>query len=405
MAASLLIVTAWLGVIAAQMIAAGKILSVLWPESFDLLTVYTAGVVVPVIFGFYSRRSALHADGATAAIVGGGLVGGAKCRGETISSLPRFFSAALLFGVSYEGGICLLERKNDMENLPWMLVNDSAKIAEARSHIEAATLIGVDTEYDSFRYFKEKLCLVQVATDSRVYLFDPLAEYDFSFLGCVFENSGIIKVLHACDNDVRILNRDYGFVFSSLFDNHRAAELLGSTALSLPAVLEEYLGEVLPKNKMIQRSRWDRRPLTEDQLTYAASDAACLVPLYRAMVPLLRERGLDKEARRLFDEIAAGRWRDKKLTPGGYRKIEGYEDLDEAARRRLEALWRWRFEKARATNRARFLILSDQNLVNLARRGPRTLEELSSLGLFSDHRFGEYGPELLRVLGETGDES
>lgn len=102
LAASLLIVTAWLGVIAAQMIAAGKILSVLWPESFDLLTVYTAGVVVPVIFGFYSRRLALHADGATAAIVGGGLVGGcAKCRGETISSLPRFFSAALLFGVSY----------------------------------------------------------------------------------------------------------------------------------------------------------------------------------------------------------------------------------------------------------------------------------------------------------------
>lgn len=101
LAASLLIVTAWLGVIAAQMIAAGKILSVLWPESFDLLTVYTAGVVVPVIFGFYSRRSALHADGATAAIVGGGLVGGGgQSVGERRFPPCLVFSQRLFFLVS-----------------------------------------------------------------------------------------------------------------------------------------------------------------------------------------------------------------------------------------------------------------------------------------------------------------
>ena len=97
LAASLLIVTAWLGVIAAQMIAAGKILSVLWPESFDLLTVYTAGVVVPVIFGFYSRRSALHADGATAAIAGGGLVGGGKVSGRDDFLLASFFLSGSSF--------------------------------------------------------------------------------------------------------------------------------------------------------------------------------------------------------------------------------------------------------------------------------------------------------------------
>ncbi len=291
-----------------------------------------------------------------------------------------------------------------MNNLPWTLVVEPEQREAARLRIEKASIVGVDTEYDSFRYFREKLCLVQVSTETEVYLFDPLGSHDLSFLGGVFSNPDTIKVLHASDNDVRILHRDHGFTFTSIFDTHRAAALLGSTSLSLPTILQEYLNFELPKNKKIQRSRWDTRPLSEDQLDYAARDAACLLPLYRIMTGLLRERGLEEEAREQFDEAAAGRWREKRLAPGGFRKIEGYEDLDDEARFRLEALWRWRFEKARSTNRARFMILSDRNLVDLAREELTSLDDLVTSGLITSHQARELGEELLQVLHRSFSE-
>ncbi|OPL12830.1 MAG: hypothetical protein AVO39_03975 [delta proteobacterium MLS_D] len=290
-----------------------------------------------------------------------------------------------------------------MNGLSWILVSDHAGLEEARFRIASAAVLGVDTEYDSFRYFREKLCLIQVSTDSMIYLFDPLGEDEFGFLGDLFQNPDVIKVLHACDNDVRILNRDYGFTFSSLFDTQRAASLLGSEALSLSAVLLEYLNFELPKSKKIQRSRWDLRPLDEEQLEYAARDAGVLIPLYRVMNRLLEEHSLADEAQRIFSEMADGRWREKTLSEHGHMKIEGYQDLDEAARRRLRLLYRWRFEKARSTNKARFMILSDQALLDIAGRGDEFMADPAAAGVLTRHQLNELGDELLDVLSSTTD--
>lgn len=288
-----------------------------------------------------------------------------------------------------------------MTSLPWTLVDEPRSCERAREEIGRASIIGVDTEYDSFRYFREKLCLLQVSTDAMVYLFDPLGSEDFSFLGLLFEDPKILKILHAGDNDMRFLHRDYGFVFNTIFDTHRAAALLGSTALSLPGVLQDYLGLDVKKEKKIQRSRWDIRPLQEKQLAYAAGDAACLIPLYRVLEAGLREWGLEGAASEAFREIAAGRWREKALSPRGHERIKGFEGLDEAGRERLKGLYRWRFEWARRTNRARFMILSDQDLVKLAERGPRSLETLAASDLLSKHQLKELGEELVRVLASV----
>jgi len=231
-----------------------------------------------------------------------------------------------------------------------------------------------------------------------VYLFDPQGTGDFSFLGRLFQDPEILKVLHAGDNDTRFLHRDYGFVFNSIFDTHRAAILLGGTALSLPGVLKEYLGLEVKKEKKVQRSRWDIRPLQEKQLAYAACDAACLIPLYEAMRMKLRQRGLEADALNAFRDLAAGRWREKELSPRGHERIRGFEMLDKAGRERLKALYHWRFEWARKTNRARFMIMSDQDLVTLAGTGPCSLEALASSGLLSKHQVKELGEDLIRVL-------
>ena len=129
-----------------------------------------------------------------------------------------------------------------MFDRPWYVVDTQSKAEEAAEDIASSQVIGIDTEYDSLRYFREKLCLIQIRADHRTYLFDPLDGLDISFLGEYFSSPSICKVMHAGDNDIRILKRDYDFVFNNIFDTHRAASLLGTVRLSLANVVGEYLG-------------------------------------------------------------------------------------------------------------------------------------------------------------------
>ena len=285
----------------------------------------------------------------------------------------------------------------------WLWVDGRQKLSRVRDDIEGAPVVAIDTEYDSFRYFREKLCLLQIGTEQRIYLIDPLdTATDLSFLGGVFANPDRVKVIHAGDNDIRILNRDYGFEFANVFDTHRAAALLGSNHLSLSSVIEQYLGVRLEKPKKMQRSRWEKRPLTEEQLHYAVEDTRHLIPLYRRLNAEIEAKGLQWQAARAFEGIAAVRWAEKKFNLRGYRGIPGYDTLPAEKKRRLRDLYRWRFRKAQETNTARFMILSDQDLFDIARTDSLSLEGMIRDGGLSPKKAKIYGSEILRILS-AGD--
>lgn len=279
----------------------------------------------------------------------------------------------------------------------WTLVDTSEKLVNVERSIREATVIALDTEYDSFRYFREKLCLLQIQTEEKTWLIDPLVPgLDLSFLGNMLNNPEILKIFHAGDNDIRILKRDYGFSFRNIFDTHRAASLLGFRLLSLSTLLETQLGVALEKK--MQRSRWDIRPLSEQQLDYAALDTAHLTELYRKLNAELHEKGLEKEAKRLFEEIAAVVWRPRVLDRPGYRNIAGYAQLTTEQKERLRLLYRWRFEKAEEINRACFMLLPDTQLIGLARLENVSLQTIAGPGLLSAEGVHRFGPEILNLL-------
>ncbi|HOD35959.1 MAG TPA: ribonuclease D [Syntrophales bacterium] len=283
----------------------------------------------------------------------------------------------------------------------WLWVDTSQKRQEALEDVSNAPEIAIDTEYDSLRYFRDKLCLLQVGTGDRTYLFDPLNRgLDFTFLGKIFRSSAHVKVLHAGDNDVRILKRDYGFEFRNVFDTQRAAALLGSDLLALSTVIESYLGVSLNKAKRLQRSRWENRPLTEEQIDYAVRDTAFLIDLYRKMKPEIVSRGLEDQARRAFTAVCSARWNEKAFDERSLRGIKGYQDLEDAQRGRLKALYRWRFEKAKITNTARFMILSDQNLLDIATSDVKSVRTLERLCGLTNQKAELIGPEILEILEE-----
>ncbi len=287
----------------------------------------------------------------------------------------------------------------------WQWVDARQKLQKIREDVEHAGVVAIDTEYDSFRYFREKLCLLQIGTEQRIYLIDPLeSATDLSFLGRVFANSHQVKVIHAGDNDIRILNRDYGFEFANVFDTHRAASILGSNHLSLSSVIEQYLGVRLEKPKKMQRSRWEKRPLTEDQLNYAVEDTQHLIPLYRRLSAEIEAKGLQWQAERAFEGIAAVRWAEKKFNLRGYRGIKGYDTLNSEKKRRLRDLYRWRFRKAKETNMARFMILSDQDLFDIAKIDSISLDGLVRNGGLSPKKVKTYGAEILHILNSDETE-
>ncbi len=280
----------------------------------------------------------------------------------------------------------------------WVWVDNHRQLQKAFEAIDSSPVIGIDTEYDSFRYFREKLCLIQVKTAKKVYLLDPLANIDISSLGKSFSDPGIVKVLHAGDNDIRILSRDYGFRFRNIFDTQKAASLLDLHYLSLGAVIEHFLGRKLDKTKKLQRSQWEARPLSEEQIDYAARDTEHLIELYRMLKEDLKKRGLEKKAEEAFEEeVASAQWTEKILDPRGYRKIRGFNELSRSQKARLKALYELRFQKAKETNTAVFLVLSDKELIDLARakiHSPRLLEEEVPL---SPRKMRLLGPDLFEV--------
>jgi ribonuclease D len=281
-------------------------------------------------------------------------------------------------------------------NRRWMLVETPAHLAKAEKSIRAAGVIALDTEYDSFRYFRDKLCLIQVQTGEKTWLIDPLAGFDLAFLGGVLNDPNVLKILHAGDNDIRILKRDYAFAFRNIFDTHRAASLLGSRQLALSTLLETYLSVTLEKK--MQRSRWDIRPLSEEQLDYAALDTAHLPDLAQRLDRELHEKGLQKDAERVFAGMTAVVWQQKTLDRLAHRRLPGFAGLTAEQKERLRRLFRWRFEKAQEIDRALFMIVSDQHLVALARLEQPSLDSLAGVGLLTPETVQRFGAELLAVL-------
>jgi ribonuclease D len=281
----------------------------------------------------------------------------------------------------------------------WTLVEKPSQLAQAETAIRTAGIIALDTEYDSFRYFRDKLCLLQVQTGEQTWLIDPLAGLDLSFLGDVLIDEAVLKILHAGDNDIRILKRDYAFAFRNIFDTHRAASLLGTRELALHKLLESYLGVRLEKK--MQRSRWDLRPLTEEQLDYAALDTAHLSELYRRLEGELREKRLEKQAEQVFAGMTAVIWQPKTLDHLAHRRLPGYGTLTGEQKERARGLFRWRFEKAQEIDRAPFMILADPHLVGLARLEAPSLDAMGGSGLLSPEKMHRFGPELLRLLCAT----
>ena len=258
-------------------------------------------------------------------------------------------------------------------------VTTTAGLDGLGSELSRQPSIALDTESDSFHHYPERVCLVQVAAAGHVYLIDPLVVDDMAPLAGLLADNGIEKVMHAASNDVRSLDRQWGFRVRNLFDTSIAASFIGMTRLGLGTVLQETLGVVIPKDKKLQRADWRIRPLPGPTLAYAAADVAHLLGLRQALSKRLSTLGREEWVAEECARVSEIRYTppDPELA---FFSIKGSNDLDSRDLAVLKALSGFREQQALRQGRPHYQIIPDNLLARLA-ADPRTnLATVAGLG-------------------------
>lgn len=240
--------------------------------------------------------------------------------------------------------------------------------------LAGAPAIAVDTESDSlYRYF-HKVCLIQISVPEADYIVDPLRLSDVAGLGMIMADPRTEKVFHASENDILVMKRDFGTTFANVFDTMIAARILGWTRVSLAAVLEQRFGVTL--DKRAQLTDWGRRPLTPEQLRYAALDTHFLLPLREVLERELRARHRWREAQEAFAALPEVEYVEKPFDPDGFWHSKVVRALQPAELAVFRELYLWRDAEARARDCPPFKVMNDEALARLSREQPRRLDDL-----------------------------
>ena len=276
---------------------------------------------------------------------------------------------------------------------------DTARLAELA---RADGRLGLDTEFMPEGRYKPLLCLVQVAAGGEIAVLDPLGEgFDPAPLAAVLADPEIEIIVHAGRQDVAILRREWHTGFVNVFDTQVAAGFAGFSAQAgYNGLLHDVLKVRLPKTASF--TRWDARPLTEEQLRYARGDVEHLLALADEIGDRLRTRGRLEWAREECRAIAdATDERDPGEVWRRLPRVNGLDPRDRAIARELAA---WRERTAAAEDRPVGSILRDPTVVELAKRHPAGRRELAMIRGVNPDVVRRRGPELLAAI-ERGREA
>jgi ribonuclease D len=264
----------------------------------------------------------------------------------------------------------------------WRLAS-SKDLEAAAATARASGRLGIDTEFMSEGRYRALLCLVQVVVDdpdgpdgTQILLIDALKPIDVSPLGELLADPRVEIVLHAGRQDVAILRRSWSTELHNIFDTQIAAGFAGGSAQSGYAnLLSQVLGRRL--GKTASYTRWDARPLSDEQLRYAAEDVANLLELADTLQRRLKKSGrlgwAREECRRL--ESAT----DERDPETVWERLPRVGQLDPRSRAVARVLAAWRERIAASEDRPVGSVLADQTLVELAKRQPSTVDALGQI--------------------------
>lgn len=277
------------------------------------------------------------------------------------------------------------------------MISQQNDLLNAIKMIQRHDIIAVDTEFYWRNTYYPELCLIQIAVnENEVILIDALSEaLDLSVLNDVFIDTDIEKIMHASDNDIKVLRHALGADFANVFDTQIASALLGFThQTSLQKLLNVF--EIAEIEKEETLSDWRERPLSDEQITYARNDVIHLYQLRQKLYQAL----IDTQKYSIFTEEMLYRVSEAHFTDknAAHLKFKSMKHLKPHVQVHLKALALWRESLAQTLNRSVKHIIDDRPLIEIAKLNPHKIEQLQ--GILTAKQLNRYGQDIIHILAQ-----
>jgi len=276
----------------------------------------------------------------------------------------------------------LIDQQNDLDAL----------CAELAAHDRVA----LDTEFVRTNTYAPQLGLLQLATNGLAVCVDPLANLDMQSFWALLFDPQRTSIVHSAKQDLEVLWFSRGDIIHNLLDTQVCAGLLGYPAqIGYAGLLKELLSIEIGKTET--RTDWTRRPLTEQQLKYAAEDVVHLPELFGILSMRLQEQG--RYAWAVEDSLALCDVNLYQPVPDdAWQKIKSIPFLPPAQQARARSLASWRESRAVDTNKPRQWIISDAAILQLASSNPASARDLEKITDLPPALARKHGSALIEIL-------
>lgn len=280
--------------------------------------------------------------------------------------------------------------------MSFQIISDQTKLADLIQQLSCSEIVYLDTEFVRERSLTPHFGLLQISDGNSVWLIDPLTLDDLSQLWALLQSPERLVVLHAFGEDLELLWNEGRVELNHVLDTQVAAAILNwGAGMGFAALVERVTGVELDKSH--SRTNWLQRPLSEQQLTYAADDVLYLAPVAQQLMQELQEQGLWDvclaECRRLAKRS------DKPLAKR-YLDVKNGWQLQPQQLAVLRELAAWRYEQARARDMALNFVIKDIALIAIAKYQPDSMNKLKQLSDVAPIEARIHGARLLKLVAE-----
>lgn len=279
-------------------------------------------------------------------------------------------------------------------------IADTAALETLCRQLRSSRRLGLDTEFVGEDSFVPKLELIQVAAHDIAAVIDFPAIQAHGSLDPFWElicDPQVEKIVHAGRQDLDLFALHAGQIPKPFFDTQIAAAMLGFGAqVAYANLVQRIHGTKLEKAHTF--TNWSARPLSIDQISYAAEDVQFLLPLHTHLQKRLQALGRTEWVREEFSRLETAVAEKSKDPLDRYQRIRGWDSLKPKQAAVLRDLAAWREAEARRRNVPRGRVMRDEVLLQLARHPPGSVEELRGLRGVHGSEVDRNGEQLINTI-------